>query len=286
MAGQGYEMVPEVRSDPSATDYVGVARPDGGQEGRVGVEYKHYKRERPAGVQAVNQVLTLAQRVNLNRVLLVSASGFTSQAVERAREFPMALELFGRDDLLALARTVDTPASTPLSPIAELIRGFGETAAKLVAENPDSLDELEWRDLERMMTTVLDGLGFSAELTPASKDGGKDIILSLRTDSGLRTYIIELKHWRSGKRVGQNSVREFVNVVAREQREGGLFLSTYGFTERAFESLTEIERSLVKLGGKTKVVNLCRSFVKVGGGFWSPDDEGLAEVLFSDTISV
>jgi hypothetical protein len=40
------------------------------------------------------------------------------------------------------------------------------------------LDHLEWRDLERMMARVMEGLGFKVTLTPPSKDGGKDLILT------------------------------------------------------------------------------------------------------------
>jgi restriction system protein len=286
MAEQGFEMVQRVRPDPAATDYAGTATPGGKQEGRIGVEYKHYERDRPAGRRAVEQVVTLAQRANLSRVLLISRLGFTPEAVDLAVQYPVAVELLAPDDLLALARSVDMAADEPEPQIAALIRRLSEEMAKVVAENPDELDHLEWRDLERMMTAVLDGVGFDAELTPASKDGGKDIILTLRTKSGPKTYIVELKHWRSGKRVGENCVREFVNVVGREQRHGGLFLSTHGFSDGAFESLTEIERTAVKFGGKPKVVNLCRSFVKVGARLWSPDDQGLANLLLADTIAM
>lgn len=284
MDAQGFEMVPEVRPDTRATDFIGQAKRDGAQQGRIGVEFKHYKADRPAGVEAVEQVLYAAQRADLDRIVLISQSGFTRPALDRARQnFPVAVELLTLDDLAALASSVDAPEEVPRPQIATLIRRFSEEAAKLVAENPASLDDLEWRDIERMMATVLNELGFQAELTPGSKDCGKDIILTLQTESGATTYIVELKHWRSGKRVGENSVRDFVNVVAREQREGGLFLSTYGFTDDAFETLTEIERNAVRFGGKQKVVSLCRSFVRVGAKLWSPDDSGLAEVLFSET---
>jgi restriction endonuclease Mrr len=182
----------------------------------------------------------------------------------------------------------DEPPLPAVAPpvIAPLIRRFAEDAARLVADNPAALDDLEWRDLERMMTAVLDGLGFSAELTPASKDGGKDIILNLKTELGSVTYVIELKHWRSGKRVGGKFVRDFVNVVARECRHGGLFLSTSGYAEDAFQTLTEIERKIVRFAGKTKVINLCRSYVKIGTELWQPTEESLAELLSSDTIAI
>ncbi len=206
MDAQGFDMVSKVRPDASATDYVGHAKPGSAQEGRIGVEFKFYKSDRPAGVQAVEQILTIAQRAHLDRVVLISRSGFTREALARARQdFPLAVELLTLDDLLALARPVDAPTEVPSPKIATLIRRFSEDIARTVAKDPAALDDLEWRDIERMMAAVLDALGFDAELTPASKDGGKDIILTMQTESGYKSYIVELKHWRSGKRVGENS---------------------------------------------------------------------------------
>jgi restriction system protein len=49
------------------------------------------------------------------------------------------------------------------------------------------------------MATVLDRLGFAAELTPGAKDGGKDVILTLDTADGRQTYVVECKPWRADK---------------------------------------------------------------------------------------
>ncbi|WP_192860157.1 restriction endonuclease [Mycobacterium sp. MS1601] len=283
MAAQGFDVAQQLGPD-GGFDYVGTAAPDSAQQGRIGVEYKHLRQ--PVGVRETDRIIGLAARSDVGRIVLISRSGFTRSAAERALQNPVAVELLAPDDLLALARSIATAAAEPGPQIAALIRGVSEEMAKLVAQNPDALNYLEWRDLERMVTVVLDGLGFEAELTPASKDGGKDIILTLNTESSPRTYIVELKHWRSGKKVGENCVRDFVKVVAREHRQGGLFLSTHGFTKGAFESLTEIERTAVRFGESKMVANLCRSFVRVGAGLWSPDDQGLADLLFSDSINV
>jgi hypothetical protein len=169
--------------------------------------------------------------------------------------------------------------------VVRLIREVSDKMARLVAEDPRALDKMEWRDVERMMAVVLEGLGFDAELTPASKDGGKDIVLRLWTDDGWVTYVVEIKHWRSGKRVGDSAIREFVDVVAREYPDGGLFLSTYGFTSTAFEALTEVERRLLKLGDKMKIVNLCNTYTKIGDGFWQPTDGNLTDLNLSDSLT-
>jgi restriction endonuclease Mrr len=97
------------------------------------------------------------------------------------------------------------------------------------------------------------------------------------------TYIIEIKHWRSGNRVGQSIVRDFLNVIVRERRQGGLFLSTYGYCDNAFEMLSEIERQQLKFGSEEKIVSLCKTYVKAEAGIWSPSAT-LTEILLEETI--
>ncbi len=284
MAGQGFDVVPRVRPHPNTTDYVGAARLGGPQRGRVGIEYKHYAGTRPVDARGIEQVVRLARNGDLDRALLVSKSGFSASAQQAAAEtYPVRLELLSLDDFRRLAVNGE-PEPSASSRIAALVRAVSEEMARIVARDPRALDHLEWRDLERMMTVVLQGLGFDAELTPGSKDGGKDIILRLAGPDGTRTYVVELKHWRSGKGVGLKAVREFVGVVARERHESGLFLSTNGYTSALSEALTEVERSKVRLGGEDKVVSLCRTYVKSGPQLWRPGDpDRLPEMLFADT---
>jgi restriction endonuclease Mrr len=120
-------------------------------------------------------------------------------------------------------------------------------------------------------------------LTPSSKDGGKDIILECRVQGQQQEYIVELKHWRSRSRVGGGYVHDFLNVIVRENRKGGLFLSTYGFCDNAFEQLSEIDRQRLRFGEQEKIVALCRTYVKAKSGIWSPP-ERLAEILFEETV--
>lgn len=284
MALQGFRLESRVRPEQNATDYVGVAAPDGPHVGRVGVEYKHYTSARRADVLAVDQVARLARAANLDKVLLVSKSGFTRSArAEAAHRHPLSLELLTLDDLRTLA-TAASPTPTSEARISAIVREMSEEMARAVARDPAALDYLEWRDLERMVHAVLQGLGFDAELTPGSKDGGKDIIVRLTEGALTRSFAVELKHWRSGKGVGVDAVRDFVSVVAREQHESGLFLSTSGYTTALTAALTEIERQRVRLGSENKVVNLCRTWVRSEGTLWQQvDGASLPELLFSDT---
>jgi restriction endonuclease Mrr len=157
--------------------------------------------------------------------------------------------------------------------------------AQLIAEDSRYLDNLEWRDLEKVLAEVFKELGFAVELTPGSKDGGKDIVVECVVDELQYTYIIEIKHWRSGKRVNHSHVRHFLNVIVSEKRKGGLFLSTSGYSNNIFSTFTKIERQQLKLGDKNKVVSLCKRYVQTKSGLLYPR-EPLTEVLFEKTIEV
>jgi restriction system protein len=68
-----------------------------------------------------------------------------------------------------------------------------------------------------------------------------------------------LKHWRVGTPVGKGAISDFVKVIIRENRTGGLFLATSGYTGNAAEAIAELTKQKLRLGDKTKVVTLCQT---------------------------
>lgn len=169
------------------------------------------------------------------------------------------------------------------SEVAKVLQNCTQKLIELIASNPGkTLAELEWRDVERIVAELFNGLGYKTQLTPASKDGGKDVIIEFLSSKSNKSYIVEIKHWRSMQKVGKKSVTEFLKVIAKEKREGGVFLSTYGFTENLIESLTTIEREKVKFGEEDKIHSLCHTYVKKKAGLWIKD-LNLDKVLFEKT---
>ena len=163
-----------------------------------------------------------------------------------------------------------------------LIRNLSKKLIELIAKNPDYLMSLEWRDLERTIYELFEGFGFSATLTPSSKDGGKDIILECQINNQSKSFIVEIKHWRSQQKVGKKAVKEFTKVIISEGREKGLYLSTYGYTNDYYEYLTSTERSKIGFGQQEKIVELCQTFEKIKNGIYLPTDS-LEDLLFKNT---
>jgi len=166
-------------------------------------------------------------------------------------------------------------------PLLAAIRDLSNELARLVARDPYWLERIEWRDLERMMASVFSRLGFDVQLTPSSKDHGKDLVLECLISGKLATYIVEIKHWRSRQRVGHRTVTDFIRVVARERRQGGLFLATYGYASDAVEAIAEVDRDRIRLGDVSMIVALCRTYLRAENGLWQRT-KSLPELIFSD----
>ena len=164
-----------------------------------------------------------------------------------------------------------------------LIRTLAEKLCQLIAANPQALQEIEWRDLERVLATALEGIGFQVDLTPPAKDGGKDIVLNCMVENKEQVFYVEIKHWRQGGRPGLGHVSDFVEVNAVDRTDGGLFLSSSGFSNMVYGRLGEISKQRVRLGERNKIVSLCQKYVKSIDGLWRRELP-LPEILFEETL--
>jgi hypothetical protein len=207
--------------------------------------------------------------------------GLLARVLEINRNFPTEIELLDLSSLKTWAARLGRKLRRTYSGILAAVVDVSKQFARLVANDPTGLDDLEWRDMERMLAAVFERLGFKVILTPGSKDRGKDLVLLCSVQGMHQSYAVEVKHWRSRKHVGKGYVSDFVKVVAKEQHDGGLFLATGGFTDDAIEALTEVQRETIKLGVDRKVIALCQTFVKAESGIWSPPSY-LPELLFDE----
>jgi restriction system protein len=290
LKADGYELgAPPPRIDANL-DFVAV-REACGDYGRhtLGGEFKLYDVGQSVDVEAeclpghvlANLLLGLP---TIDRAVLFVNTCFTPAEREALARLSVDVELIDLDALAAWVARCDVGDDALAAEVHLIVRQVSGTFARLIAEDPRILDHLEWRDLERTVAEVFGGLGFGVNLTPAAKDGGKDIVLECLVQGSRATYIVEIKHWRSGSRVGGTALRDFLSVIVREKRDGGLFLSTYGYCNNAFAQLTEIDRRNLRFGQREKIVALCRSYVRVRSGIWSPP-QNLAEVLYDGTLA-
>jgi restriction system protein len=250
-----------------SVDYLAMRK---GSHELIGIEVKPDARRAAIGIR---QLVRAAEAHDFEKAILISLSGFSSMSAYQARnQQPVRIQLLDINGIKTWVSKIEVERDLNKLNIEQILKLSSQRFAEEIVKNPGELMTLEWRDLERMVAELFEGLSFKVTLTPSSKDGGKDIILECNNRGTDESYIVEIKHWRSQQRVGGDSIREFLSVICSEKRKSGLFLSTYGFTDNAFEGLTEIDRKVVRFGNESKILNICNSYLKVKSGIWTPMD--------------
>ena len=247
------------------------------------VQYKHYKPSRVIGTPLVRELIGTLVMGGYDRGILLANSCFSKASEELLlKDLPIQFQLMNINGLRSWLRRIERSKTANISSIVNVVRNLCSELAKLIAVNPRNLDEIEWRDLERLLYNIFDSFGLKAILTPSAKDGGKDIIIETVVDGLEQRYLIEIKHWTSRQKVGGSYLKDFVKVVLNESAAKGLFISTYGYASNAIEALSEIERTKIRLSEENKIVSLCRTFVRAESGIWSPS-QIVSDIIFKNT---
>lgn len=115
------------------------------------------------------------------------------------------------------------------SPIITL-SPVNDRVLKYLFENPQALYQLTSREFEKVMAEIYHKLGYDVELTPATRDGGKDIILTKFSDLGDFIYYVECKKYEKKNHVGVGVVRNLHDTINLDRVNGGIIATTSFFT--------------------------------------------------------
>jgi len=113
-----------------------------------------------------------------------------------------------------------------------------------VSFDPDLIYTLSPRRFEELAAALFESLGYSVELTPASKDGGKDLYVARRDDLGSLLFYVECKRYARDRPVGVAVVRQLHGTVEAGRATGGILLTTSHFTSGAREFQSEVRHRL------------------------------------------
>lgn len=158
------------------------------------------------------------------------------------RELLTRLSAFQRSGLLGAD-------GRPLSQSGErkIITDVTSVSDELLAKvhlNPKLLYELSPRGFEEFVADVLSRLGYQITLTPASKDGGKDIYAAKKDHLGSFLYVVECKKYAPDHPVGVGLIRQLNGVVQAEKATAGILATTSFFTKGAKEFQSRVAHQM------------------------------------------
>jgi restriction system protein len=147
-----------------------------------------------------------------------------------------------------------------ISDSIEIIRAYYLGLPDSPEETLKLLLSLSSRDMEHLVDDLFHESGYKTELTPARKDGGRDIV-ARKKESGhqIRIYI-EVKNW--SRPVGVKEVRALNGVIESESIEKGILVGTSGFT-KGEKSATEFASNVPRIdlmGGKELIELLSQTY--------------------------
>jgi hypothetical protein len=132
--------------------------------------------------------------------------------------------------------------------------GIIASASGLAAPVGD-LQTLSGTQFEELITSLLARLGFRAQMTKASGDGGIDIVAVLDKPVIGGRYLIQCKRFASTTLVAAPIVREFCGAVSADRKAvKGILITTSGFTAQARAFAHEVGIELIDMEQLTRLL--------------------------------
>jgi HJR/Mrr/RecB family endonuclease len=142
---------------------------------------------------------------------------------------------------------LDTPVLVHPATTIEIVK-FAPTHAILQAilSRSTSIDDLSWRQFEKLVAELLESAGYKVELMRGTKDGGVDVVALLdRGPLGLFNTLWQAKKKEVGNKVGLSVIRELADTK-NELGASKAYIVTSTYLTR--DAIQRIERNQFVLG--------------------------------------
>ncbi|MHB1856049.1 MAG: restriction endonuclease [Acidobacteriaceae bacterium] len=155
-----------------------------------------------------------------------------AELIAQSCDRPGAIDIVFR----RLARAINKPAITK-EDVSQAFLVFGINVRPDAAPTNcvGNLQHLSGQEFERLIAILLSRMGFHAEMTKTSGDGGIDIIAMFDKPIFGGRYLFQCKRFTPDALVGAPTVRDFYGAVRADNAMKGIFITTSDFTMQARE---------------------------------------------------
>ncbi|WP_417355370.1 restriction endonuclease [Flavobacterium sp.] len=127
-----------------------------------------------------------------------------------------------------------------------VVTDIDDEIKKYFKKYPEKLYDLSPRKFEELIASIMEDMGFSVELTQATRDGGRDIIANIKTKIWNFLAHIECKKYDPNNKVGVGIIREVVGVHHLRKATKSMIVTTSFFSKDA-EKEAEMAENILDL---------------------------------------
>ncbi|MGB6134301.1 MAG: restriction endonuclease [Acidobacteriaceae bacterium] len=114
-----------------------------------------------------------------------------------------------------------------------LVINASQEIAKRLKQEPKDIHKLTPRQYEELIAELLRDMGHEVSLTKATRDGGKDILASMKTDIGEILCLVDTKKYRRDRKIGVGMVRTLYGTLADYQATSAMLVTTSSYSPDA-----------------------------------------------------
>jgi restriction system protein len=100
-------------------------------------------------------------------------------------------------------------------------------------KQPRDIFKLTPRQYEELVAELIQDMGYEVTLTKATRDGGKDILASIKTECGDFLCLVEAKHYREDRKIGVSLVRTLYGTLCDFQANSAMLVTTSSYSKDA-----------------------------------------------------
>jgi len=176
---------------------------------------------------------------------------------ERLREV-LAGHLYDLNDVAPTAKRELLTAAKPI------IISANEAMIEGLKKQPTDIFKLTPRQYEELVAELIRDMGFEVALTQATRDGGKDILASIKTECGEFLCLVEAKKYRPDRKIGVSLVRSLYGTLCDYQANSAMLVTTSTYSKDA-HALQQRHRYQLSLRDYTDVAGWIQEYGTRGG---------------------
>ena len=181
----------------------------------------------------------IAHAVFNDRRAVVISSGENEQTIRTLRrhfeELWKAAANVGGENQLLFEDLISPEIPVFAEDIVRVSKEMWDQLIVHLAQYPEDLYRLEPRKFEELVAELLVREGMQVQLTPETRDRGRDILALQHGPAGHHLYLVECKRYAPNRPIGVELVRSLYGVLEQERATAGVLITTSRFTRDALK---------------------------------------------------